>query len=152
MLLSMAICLCLFSHCARCSWRHNSTFWVKYRSLRGCCSWPFEWWELLSLCCIPAMQCNGLSPLPCLHGKGQGDRAQGMAPSSTPWEQETSRPRRHIRDSQLFERGLGSVRKWAIFLTVSKSCTWKEERTQETETGAEQATKHHSQLCIPAVA
>lgn len=53
----------------------------------------------------------GLSSLPCLPGKGQGDRAQGMAPSSSPWEQQNSRPRRHIRDSQLFKRGLGSVRK-----------------------------------------
>lgn len=47
----------------------------------------------------------------CLPGKGQGERAQGMAPSSSPWEQENSRPRRHIRGSQLFKRGLGSVRK-----------------------------------------
>lgn len=88
----------------------------------------------------------------CLPGKGQGERAQGMAPSSSPWEQENSRPRRHIRGSQLFKRGLGSVRKWAIFLTVSKSCTWKEEGTQETETGVEEATKHRSQLCISALA
>lgn len=120
------------------------TFWVRCRSLRGCCSWPFEWWEFLSPCCIPAVQCPGAQP-PSLS-------AHAMAPSSSPWEPENSSPGRHTRDSQLCKRGLGSVRKGAIFLSVSKSCTWKEERTQETETGEEQATKHHSQLCIPALA
>lgn len=53
----------------------------------------------------------GLMAPPCQPGMGPSERAQGMASSSSTWEQETSRPRRHIRDSQLLKRGLGLVRK-----------------------------------------
>lgn len=151
MLLSVVICICLFSHCTCFSWSYYSTFWVEYRSLRGCCSFwvvGIAFPLLHPSCAVPW----GSAPFPvCLGwGRGRGLRVCPLhpAPGSKKLPQLGDIP----GDSQLFKRGLGSVRKWAIFLTVSKSCTWKEQRTQETETGAEQATKHHSQLCIPALA
>lgn len=117
MFLSVALYVCLFSYCTRFSWRHNSTFWVKYRSLRGCCSWPFEWWGLHSLCCIPAVQCHGAQP-PSLSAWERGGLWGGLrvwplhpAPGSKKLPELGDIP----GDSQLFKRGLGSVRKWAIF-------------------------------------